>query len=147
MFLTNGYLPNIINFDTVFEKTSEKEIRIKGAVLEGSHYTSLSSKCLFIAYGDVFKKGEELDGGSLYDTTPTVLHMFDLPIPEDMDGKVLKEIFKEDSEPVQREIRYQKVGEKEKVKDIIGKIKKLVNYNLETEFFIRFFNSKVSHQN
>lgn len=51
-------------------------------------------KGIFLAYGSKIKSGE---GGSmrLCDITPTILHIFDLPIPQDMDGEVLKNIFKE----------------------------------------------------
>ncbi|MCO6042254.1 alkaline phosphatase family protein [Thermococcus alcaliphilus] len=34
----------------------------------------------------------------VYDIVPTVLHIFGLPIPSDTDGRILKEIFEEDSE-------------------------------------------------
>jgi len=41
-----------------------------------------------------------------------------VPIPKDMDGRVLKEIFKPNSE-------FAKVGEKERVKDRIKQLKEL----------------------
>ena len=43
------------------------------------------------------------------DIAPTVLHMFGLPVPKDMDGRVLTEIFKKESEPGQREVAYQEI--------------------------------------
>lgn len=50
--------------------------------------------------------------------------MFNIPIPKDMDGRVLKEIFKEDSELTKRKIEYQEdVDEKEIVKEKIKKLK------------------------
>lgn len=80
---------------------------------------------VFIAYGPDIKDGSEILGAKIYDIAPTILHMFDLPVPDDMDGRVLKEIFKEGSEPAQREVRYQAVDmEREKVKDKIRKLKK-----------------------
>ncbi|MFQ6062308.1 MAG: alkaline phosphatase family protein [Methanosarcinales archaeon] len=48
---------------------------------------------IFIAFGLDLKKGYNLDI-KIYDLAPTILFMFDIPIPKDMDGKVLKEIFK-----------------------------------------------------
>ena len=54
---------------------------------------------------------------------PTILHMFDIPNPKDMDGRVLNEIFKEDSELAKREIKYQEVDEKEIIKEKIKKLK------------------------
>ncbi|MFQ6119999.1 MAG: alkaline phosphatase family protein [Methanosarcinales archaeon] len=48
---------------------------------------------IFIAFGLDLKKGYNLDI-KIYDLAPTILFMFDIPIPKDMDGRVLKEIFK-----------------------------------------------------
>jgi Type I phosphodiesterase / nucleotide pyrophosphatase len=48
---------------------------------------------IFIAAGDGIRKGETFHGASVLDVAPTVLHLFDAPIPLDMDGKVLAQIF------------------------------------------------------
>jgi predicted AlkP superfamily phosphohydrolase/phosphomutase len=84
---------------------------------------------IFLAYGsDVRSLSEEPRHFKIYDVAPTVLHIFGLPIPRDMDGQVLKEIFKEGSEPARREVRYQWVdAEREKVKDKIRKLKGSTN--------------------
>ena len=50
---------------------------------------------IFIAYGSKIKKGNQKECFSIYDIAPTVLHAFNLPIPFDMDGKVIKTIYKE----------------------------------------------------
>lgn len=43
---------------------------------------------------------EELSyNASLYDIAPTILHLMGHPVPDDMDGDVVKEIFKPDSNP------------------------------------------------
>ena len=55
----------------------------------------------------------------------TILHMFDILIPRDMDGRVLKEIFKPDSELAGREVEYQKISEKDIIKERIKDLKKL----------------------
>ncbi|MBW2652481.1 MAG: hypothetical protein JRC57_05285 [Deltaproteobacteria bacterium] len=39
--------------------------------------------------------GDYFDGSTIMDITPTVLYLMGCKIPEDMDGKVLKGIFKE----------------------------------------------------
>ena len=62
---------------------------------------------------------------TIQDVTPTILHIYGFPIPEDMDGRVLTEIFKKNSEYVKRRITFQKVGEKRKVKEKIEKLKHL----------------------
>jgi len=44
---------------------------------------------IFIAYGPDIAKGRKISGAQIYDIAPTILHMFGLPVPNDMDGKVL----------------------------------------------------------
>lgn len=83
---------------------------------------------LFLAHGSDIKQGTTIEGARIIDLAPTILHMFGVPIPRDMDGRVLIEIFHEDSEMAQREIIYE--GEKTKaekerdaLKNKIGKFK------------------------
>lgn len=52
---------------------------------------------IFLAYGPNFKKGESINNAEIIDLTPTILHMFDVPIPRDIDGKILKEIYNKNS--------------------------------------------------
>ena len=47
-----------------------------------------------IAYGDCFQEGVELPIKDLMDIAPTILSLFNCPIPEVMDGKVIVEAFK-----------------------------------------------------
>ncbi len=49
---------------------------------------------IFVASGPAFAKGgKQIHTGSLLDIAPTILHLFDLPAGEDMDGKVLEKAF------------------------------------------------------
>jgi tetratricopeptide (TPR) repeat protein len=48
---------------------------------------------IFVARGPGIKKDERIYGANLLDICPTVLHLFDLPVGEDMDGKVLLDIY------------------------------------------------------
>jgi len=49
---------------------------------------------ILVAYGSNMKKGEILTKKIMvWDICPTIMHMFDIPIPSYMDGKPLKEIF------------------------------------------------------
>ena len=75
----------------------------------------------FIARGPGIKENFEIYA-KIYDVAPTILHIFGIPIPRDMDGRVLKEIFK--GELAMREIKYQDLGEKEN-KRIKKRIKEL----------------------
>lgn len=51
---------------------------------------------IFAAMGPGIKKDELVFGASLLDITPTILHAYNLPIGEDMDGKVLTSIFEQE---------------------------------------------------
>lgn len=75
----------------------------------------------FIAYGPDIKKNFEIDA-KIYDVAPTILHILGYPIPKDVDGRVLKEIFKEGSEPFQREV-LETLDKKESIKRKIKAIK------------------------
>lgn len=48
---------------------------------------------IFLAHGPGIRRGGRVSGASLLDVCPTVLTMFGLPVGEDMDGRVLAEIF------------------------------------------------------
>lgn len=50
---------------------------------------------VFIASGAEFRKDELVFGARLLDITPTILHYFGLPVGEDMEGRVLEDIFAE----------------------------------------------------
>lgn len=79
---------------------------------------------IFLAHGPDIKKGVEVDHAKIVDLAPTILYMMGVAIPEDMDGKVLKEIFKDDSEIAKREVIYQKVeGERERIRQQLKKLK------------------------
>lgn len=62
---------------------------------------------IFIANGPIFREGVKIGEIDIKDIAPTILHIFDIPIPKDMDGKVLKTIFKKKSQFIENEIRYQ----------------------------------------
>jgi predicted AlkP superfamily phosphohydrolase/phosphomutase len=48
---------------------------------------------IFIANGISIKGGEEIHGASIIDLAPTILYTMGLPIPADMDGRVLTDLF------------------------------------------------------
>ena len=80
---------------------------------------------IFLTYGPEIKKGCRIEGAKIYDIAPTILHIFGLPIPNDMDGRVLMEIFEEDSEFAKRKPKYVDPGYYEK-KQEDKKLKKAI---------------------
>jgi predicted AlkP superfamily phosphohydrolase/phosphomutase len=84
---------------------------------------------IFLACGPGIKRGTQIKGIRIYDITPTILHIFNLPIPSDMDGRVLMEIFEPDSEFARREpvyvdpAYYDKKMEEEKLRTKIKDLK------------------------
>ena len=51
---------------------------------------------IFLARGPNIKQGENVAGARIYDIAPTILYLHDHPTPENLDGKVLTNIFTED---------------------------------------------------
>lgn len=77
-------------------------------------------KGIFIATGPDIVDGKTLRRVKIYDIAPTILHYFDRKIPLKIDGRVIKEIFKDDSEVADRRI------EKRSLKRIVkSKLKRL----------------------
>jgi|Deesub1362B_J571_1020462.scaffolds.fasta_scaffold01129_7 predicted AlkP superfamily phosphohydrolase/phosphomutase len=76
---------------------------------------------IFLAWDD----GEDIkhiDGNlqvTVKDITPTILYMFDIPIPVDSDGKVLREIFRDGSKFARQNIKYEDI----KLKMVIERLK------------------------
>jgi predicted AlkP superfamily phosphohydrolase/phosphomutase len=73
---------------------------------------------IFVASGDGILSGKVLGSPpSLLDVMPSVLHYLGLPIPNDCDGEVLREIFDPDSEVYKREVLREEMLWKERVTD------------------------------
>jgi len=63
----------------------------------GSH----DEKGIFLAMGPGIARGTVLEGARLIDVPPTILHAMELPVPSDMDGHVLTEVFVDQDRAVQ----------------------------------------------
>lgn len=88
--------------------------------------------------GIFFAEGKEIRNLSMSppkitDLAPTILHVLGVPVPEDMDGKVLKEIFRKGSIHASNRVRYQ--GPSVIEKSVIEKDKK--TYSKKEEAKVR----------
>jgi predicted AlkP superfamily phosphohydrolase/phosphomutase len=48
---------------------------------------------ILLAHGPLVRAGQRIEGANIIDLAPTILHAFGLPVPRDMDGRVLTEIY------------------------------------------------------
>ena len=77
------------------EHTAEPAVMIrerkppKGSEWGGTHRLEGT----LIARGPAFRKNVEIRGARLLDMAPTILHLLGQPVPGDMDGRVLEELF------------------------------------------------------
>ncbi|AEA46577.1 alkaline phosphatase family protein [Archaeoglobus veneficus] len=84
---------------------------------------------IFLVYGPGIKKGYKIENAKIYDIAPTILHILGLPIPNDMDGRVLMEIFEPNSELAKRQpvhvdpSYYDKKSEEDRLKLKIKELK------------------------
>ena len=82
---------------------------------------------LFMACGAGIKQGVRVEGVSILDLAPTILHVAGVPVPQDMEGKVLTEIFREGSDLAGRDTEYQQAGkteeERERVREALKHLK------------------------
>ena len=56
--------------------------------------------------GPDIKVGRKISRVNIWDVAPTILHILGLPIPRDMDGKVLHEIFDPSSPIINKKIKH-----------------------------------------
>jgi len=62
---------------------------------------------LFVGFGPFFAQGRLEHPLRIVDLAPTLLHLYGLPVPQDMDGRVVLEAFREGSSPRGREVVYE----------------------------------------
>ncbi|KXA94713.1 hypothetical protein AKJ65_03685 [candidate division MSBL1 archaeon SCGC-AAA259E19] len=86
--------------------------------LSGEH----KSEGIMIAHGAEIRQGENIDKMEIYDFVPTLLHIFDRSVPEDLTGEVRKEIFKEGSTLREKGIE-SRSSEKMRIKEKLRKMK------------------------
>ncbi len=88
---------------------------VKGMIYKtGTHMGPMAFNGLFVMFGEGVREGVRLDV-TAYDIAPTVLHALGLPIPEEVDGKVLTAAFEEESALARRPIRRLSLGLRRKL--------------------------------
>jgi len=94
-----------------------KNVIFRNSVWKGNN----SRKGLFLISGDGIKKGKRLDA-EIYDLAPTIMHMFNLSIPPDIDGKVLNEVF---TNAKKMKVRYRRSrkDERERIRRAIQRLR------------------------
>ena len=81
--------------------TTMKNVFITGmSGFTGIHLFNLLNSKNYQVYGiyNRIKKNHEIRNVRIIDLAPTILHLFNILIPDDMDGRVLTECFEEDLE-------------------------------------------------
>lgn len=60
---------------------------------------------ILLAYGPEIDRGERIEGATVVDVLPTMLHAIDEPVPADRDGEVLRGVFVPGSDAASRDVR------------------------------------------
>lgn len=61
---------------------------------------------IFLGFGPDIKNKKNNSRRNITDITPTILHLMGYKVPEDMDGHILKGIFRRNSDPYKRKVKY-----------------------------------------
>jgi len=77
---------------------------------------------ILCAYGPQIKEGVWFDDLMIWDVAPTILRLFDVAVPVDMDGRFLTELFKEGSNMAQRPVKYW-LDERERIRRVVEKLR------------------------
>ncbi|MFQ5712116.1 MAG: alkaline phosphatase family protein [Candidatus Geothermarchaeales archaeon] len=94
------------------------------SVVSGAHHSSGALHGILLVNGPQVRHGGVK--ANIVDVAPTILHILGVPIPLDVDGRVLKEIFEEDSWYAEKEVAYQEaVGERERIRETVRRLRGL----------------------
>ena len=110
-----GKAPDIMLIPDGFHITSNLDKDLFGKFNDGGYH---DSNGIFLAYGPDIKKGAKIENVRIYDMAPTILHIYGLPIPIDVDGRVLMEIFEDQSEKAKRTPTYIETSHRRRRMDV-----------------------------
>jgi len=111
--------PDIMLMRERYHISRELSSKISRKEKTNSHY----GPGIFITYGPDFKKMQGNWSANIMDLAPTILYFFNEAIPDDLDGKPLLDIFKDDSSVRKRKPHYKQAKERGRIKSAISKIK------------------------
>ncbi len=77
---------------------------------------------ILMSYGKQIKENNNMSNKNIVDFAPTMLHILNSTIPNDIDGKVIKDIFKKDSELCKKSAKIKKITEKENISTALSDI-------------------------
>jgi predicted AlkP superfamily phosphohydrolase/phosphomutase len=122
-------LPDLIvavnDWSSVIVYDPTKDFIYSNGLSSPRHTGSHRLEGVFVAYGVDIRNGVEVQGVSVLDVAPTILYMFDAPIPNNIDGRVLEQIF-EPSTKLGKKLIYVEPSFYVKLK-ISGKVRKIKN--------------------
>ncbi|MGQ4892556.1 MAG: alkaline phosphatase family protein [Candidatus Njordarchaeia archaeon] len=124
-----SYFSNMPDLVVIPEKGVEISHELNGKITEKTYKGDHEIHGVFSVYGNNIRENVEFEKRPrVYDVVPTVLHIFGLPIPKDTDGRVLMEIFEEETEFTKRKPTYSYL-----VNGIIGINKEKLKQSLKTK--------------
>ncbi len=95
--------------------TSRESLGLSGKLLDTPVRTPVdvpyfhhTRRGIWVAAGPDVKPGRFAEPMSIVDVCPTALHLLGVAVPDDVDGRVRTELFRADSEPATRAVRFEK---------------------------------------
>ncbi len=89
-FKASGRVPKTVSAEQ-FDSLKKESMKEKIVAVGQSGIHDLNG--VLIAYGPAIRKGFKVKKAHIFDITPTILALMGLPVPEDLDGRVLVEMF------------------------------------------------------
>jgi predicted AlkP superfamily phosphohydrolase/phosphomutase len=111
-------------------KVGDSRLFAEGAPLTGWKGTHTKDG-VFMARGPGIKPGFRVEKATILDVTPTILHIFGIPQQEDVDGRVLEEVFLEDAIPSKKRIQKDAHIEKDEISGLDEEEKALIEARLK----------------
>lgn len=99
----------------MFEGGFDRKIRVfeKTHKGYGFHHTD----GIFFAHGEDVKRSNPVNGQRIVDLAPTILHLLNVPVPKDMDGKILRGVLRDGSLYKTKKVSHQGSSQIEKTEE------------------------------